>query len=78
MKALLHEDSFDNSWEKTTTIASEMKRIISNNHQLDFQEPSIPRNSLHEEIKPYYKEAIYDDGINCAISELESRFDKDS
>ena len=78
MKALLHEDSFNNSWEKTSTIASEMGQIISGNHQLDFQEPSIPRNSLHKEIKPYYKEAIYDDGINCAISELESRFDKDS
>ena len=69
MKALLHEDSFNASWDKASSIANALKLIISDNHLLAFTEPALPRNSAHEEVKPYFKEAMHDEGINCAISD---------
>ena len=76
LKKLL-DQGFESTWEKASEIAVTMKQVISSHHFLDFQEAALPRNASISTAKEYYKSTLHGDGITHAISELETRFDKD-
>ena len=76
LKKLL-DQGFESTWEKASEIAVTMKQVISSHHFLDFKEAALPRNASISTAKEYYKSTLHGDGITHAISELETRFDKD-
>ena len=78
LKKLIHEDDFKSKWEKTNSIANELKDIIKNNHLFNFKEPLLPRNSPQNDIQQFYKESLHDDVIQNAVSEIETCFNKNN